>query len=143
MIEIDLRDFLATRTEVTALIGSAPARLFPVKASQKTIRPFVTYRRASGGHNHTLMGHAGSAAPIINVTAWADDYDTAKKLAFAIRENMQGFGGHWKTTDVRGVTCSNEEDLYDDPEDGSDKGIFSVSLDFGVSYSEHTKLTEK
>jgi hypothetical protein len=143
MIEIDLRTFLASRTEVTDLIGTAPPRMFPVKLPQKARRPAITYRRVNGGHTHTLMGQAGSAAPIINVTAWADDYDTAKDLAFAIRDNMQGFKGPVGTAQVRGVTCVNEEDLYDDPTDGSDAGIFNVSLDFGVSYTEITKLTEK
>lgn len=142
MIEFDLRQFLSTRTEVQAYVGSSPARVFPVKAPQKVAMPYQTFRRLSGGFTHTLQGGAQTTLGRFGVSSFAADYETAKELAFATRENMQGFGGELKHLHVYGITCDNEEDLYEDPTDASDTGAYHVFQEYGIKYYDTHKNTE-
>lgn len=149
MIENDLRTYLETRPAIAEFIGTSPARIYPVKAPQgdkhgPVPRPYMTFRRLSGGHEHTLRGAAGFALPRFDVSAYSDTYQQAKELAKAVRGEMQGFGGVMHTTEVRGATCVDEEDLFDDPIDGSDKGVFHIAMEFQINYTETvTAFTER
>jgi len=144
MIETDLRTFIASRPGITGYIGNSPSRVYIVKAPQNVVRPYIILRRLTGGYAHTLVGAAGFAIPKILVDCYADLYLTAKQLPRETRYTLAGYKGPMDTTQVRGITCDGEEDLYDDPNDGGEIGIFHVALEFGVNYTETiTDLTER
>lgn len=146
MIETDLRKYLASRPTIQAIVGAVTPKVYPVKAPQRVAPPYVTIRRMSGGHQHTLRGAAGFALPRIAVSSYATGktgYEDSKNLANAVRHEMQGFSGPMETTEVQSVICTDEEDLYDDPIDSSDIGIFNTMLEFQIRYTETvTAFTE-
>lgn len=132
-----LQNYLASQPAITALVGTTPPRICPVKLPQGTARPAVLYRRVTGGHAERLTGSAGHALGRFRLDAAGDTYAAADALAEVIRAAMQGFGpGTMAGADVRAVILDDEQDEFDDPIDGGDTGIFYVSIFYLIRYSE-------
>jgi hypothetical protein len=136
-IKSAIRIYLTGQAGITALVGSSPVRIYPIKLPQKNPKlPALTYRRLSGQHGHNIGGSSGTAIPTFRFDCWGATYEDADKLAEAMRQVMQGFGGEMDDTDVRTVVLADDFDDYEPPEDGSDDGFFHVTLDYAIRYTE-------
>ncbi|WP_254509887.1 tail completion protein gp17 [Anatilimnocola floriformis] len=131
MIRSSLRQYLATN--LANLVGS---RIFPLVLPQSAARPAITYARTTGGHDHNLKQATGSAIPVFELDCWADSYEAADQLAEAVRQKMQGFSGTMGSVSVRAVILDDEVDAFEVPSDGSDNGIYRISLKYRIRYDE-------
>lgn len=129
MIRSDLRAYLASNLS----IGQ---RIYPVALPQSAVLPCLTYSRTTGGHDHNLKSATGSAIPTFDIDCWSLTYEGADSLAEEIRQKMQGFSGTMGTTAVRSVILDDEVDAFEPLEDGSDKGIFRITLRYRIRYDE-------
>jgi hypothetical protein len=137
----DLRNYLVSQATITAYTSTGriyPVRL-PLKLRTETSLPALTYWRRSGGHNHDLGGSAGTAMPAVQIDCWAASYETADKLAEAVRLKLQGFAGTMgstSTTTIQAITLDDEKDDFEPYDDGSDDGIFVRSQIYSIRYVE-------
>lgn len=74
--------------------------------------------------------------PTFEIDCWADSYSGADTLAEAVRQELQGFSGTMGSDTVTSVTLDDEEDAYEPPDDGSDEGIFRITLRYRIQYRE-------
>jgi hypothetical protein len=111
-------------------------RIFPCYLPQTATRPALTYSRVTGGSYHNLGSATGAAIPTFEIDAWADSYEAADVLAEAIRQEMQGFRGTMGSDAIKTVVLDDEEDAYEAPDDGSDNGVFRITLRYRIMYTE-------
>jgi hypothetical protein len=133
MIRNSIRQYLLSKLAVTNIIGT---RLYPVVLPQLESVPAIVYRRISGGHNHNIDKATGSAIPVFELDCWADTYAQAETLAEAVRGVMQGFDGTMGDTVVTACILDDETDDYEPPDEGSDRGVFSITLRYRIRYTE-------
>jgi hypothetical protein len=119
--EIVLTQVLKSDPEVSAIVNG---RVFPVMIPQGETIPSVTYQRISSVHEHTLQGYAHVENPRIQVDCWAETYNEAKSLFYAVK--MAIFASPLLT-----ATLISDEDIF---EDGA--LIYRVSGDFSIWNTE-------
>ncbi len=73
---------LKSMADVTALVGT---RIFPMRAPQGAVLPFITYQRVSRRPVNWVRGTSTTNFLRIQVNCWATDYDGAVALAAAVR----------------------------------------------------------
>lgn len=141
-IEADVVTYLASKTTVTAYVGTPNPRIFPQVLPQKlrseTRYQAIVYRTLDDGRMHDLSGAGGLAQPTIQLIAVSDDYGNANDLAQAIRGVMQGVGGvtFGSTTKVLSVVSAGKTNDFQDLDDGSDKGVHAVAQNYRILYEE-------
>lgn len=138
MIEFRLRDRLIADSGITAIVGN---RVHPIRIPRMKMAtdngPKLTYRRSRGGRDHDLRAASGHPLAQFEMTCWSQSYDTAKALATAVRNCLDGFGpGQFADVHVDSVLNLDEEDLYWEPEDGTDTGWYAVLLKYAIRYTE-------
>jgi hypothetical protein len=138
MIEFRLRDRLKNDSGVSALVGD---RVHPIRVPRMRMAPDsgdkVTYRRATGGRDHDLRAASGHPMPIFEIVCWSQSYDRSKSLAAAVRNCLDGFGpGTWGDVHVDSTLNRDEEDLFWEPEDGSETGWYATVLKYAIRYTE-------
>ena len=145
-IRAALFSYLSTNAGITALVGSNPARISPVKLPQGVARPAIVYRRmpAKGsqspedeGHAHDLLGSAGYAAALFKIDCLADTYGAADQLAEAVRDALDGLNQvTYAGVKVLSAIIDDELDDFDEPIDGGDSGVYVVSTLYRIVYDE-------
>jgi uncharacterized protein DUF3168 len=140
-IRAALYAYLSAQPGITALVGSSPPRICPVKLPQKVARPALIYRKVKGGHAHNVSpGSAGRAMARFRLDCLADDYQDCDLLAEAVRQamdvalNKTAAGVAILSTSL--ADDADEEDDFFEPIDGSDGGVFGVTLHYDVVYLE-------
>lgn len=113
---------------LSALVGS---RIYPMKLPQNPTLPAVSYFTVFTEREYGHGGAMGQATPLIQIDAWADDYDEAKSVATQVRLAMNRFIGTVASVVVHASTCVSERDLYED-----DTGNHHVALEFEVVHQE-------
>jgi hypothetical protein len=100
-----LKDLIAGCAGITAIIGTNPMRLYPVRLPQPPIvYPAITYQYidATGVYSHS--GYSGVKDPRIQLTIWTQNYNDADNLVNAIRAitptGLNGFKGTQSTVQI-------------------------------------------
>lgn len=97
---------------LTALIGSAPMRLYPIgAASQNSARPYVTYQLISGPRVHAMGSDPGVAHPRFQLSCWDDTSTGARNVADQVRACYSRFRGILLSVDILDVFVDDEHDL--------------------------------
>jgi len=132
MIRSSLRSHLATH------VASVGSRIYPVVLPEGHDNNLtaITYSRVTGGHDHNLKQATGSAIPTFEIDCWSKSYEAADQLAEAVRQQMQGFSGTMGATSVKSVILDDEQDAYEAPQDGSDNGLYRITLRYRIRYTE-------
>ncbi len=126
-IETKIVTRLTGYSAVTAVVGT---RIFPVVVRQDTALPCVTYRRLSGERDYSLAGRAGWAGARVSLTAWAQDYATARSLADNLRNALDAYSDG--TSDgIQIASVLDGADGYD-----PDVDVFGCSIEVAVAYLE-------
>lgn len=127
-LEEGLNTHLRASAAVTALVSN---RIRPIRRRAKDgTGDAITYRRKRGGFQHDLSGGTGRVHAIVEISCWSQDYDDAKAIAEAVRNELQGNSGTMNGLDAISITLLDEEDDYIDPSDGSDNGWFVCVVDY-------------
>jgi hypothetical protein len=145
VVEPTLVAYLANVPAVTNLIGgpNGHVRLYPNVAPQKNDEtgygqfPHVVYYRVSTARTRTYKGVAGTQ-PAVVFKACAEDYPTAKAVALAVGEALEGYVGNVPgcgLVKVQGTFLDEESDGYEEPEFADQAGVHTVELTVRVYYS--------
>lgn len=117
------------------LLSGSPAvsggRIFPVKAPQAVVKPYVVVEKISGERMRSVAGPVGRARPRFRVHVFGDTYSSVKAIITEIRIMMDGYSGLMGTVQVDAVSLETEADLYEDI-----TKIHHCLLDFFISHVE-------
>jgi hypothetical protein len=123
-VEEALVDLLKAYAPLTALIGTAPARVYWMRAPQNVARPYVVLQVITGLPDVAHSGPTGLVAYRVQADAYGDSYGSTKAVARALAARLTGF----KATVFDGVFKDAERDGYED--DASPDKLFRTSQDF-------------
>ena len=109
MVE-DLTSFLQANSTVNAIIGNRVfPRILPEGSTTTNYLPAVVYNQVAAPHECT-MDNARYVEETFQLECTADDYKTAKQLAVAVRNALEGFSGSMGGTNVHGIFIQAERD---------------------------------
>lgn len=112
---------------VAALIGD---RVYPVAAPQTSANPFVTYRRTRGEVLYTQQGETNIQKAFFQISAVAQDYETAIALADAIRSGLSGKRALGDgTITINGIFFNDPDDAWN-----QETGLFVRMQDCTIVY---------
>ncbi len=120
-------DEIYARLDVSAVRSIVAERLYPGRAPQDPLPPFVVWRRISGQGMVALSGPLGADSGRFQVDCYANDHSTVVALAAAVRVAVQGGAprGMW-------AECISEIDLQE-PEIPA---LHRRSIDFRTLYTQ-------
>lgn len=112
--------------------------VYPGHLPETATYPCVAYRRSSGEHYHNLAGASGVDNPYVTLEIFSDSFRECLDTAEGIRQLLQGKSFTDGTTEVWVGLLENEIDNFYKPEDGSDTGVYSVTLEYQFLLPEST-----
>lgn len=137
-VEKAIRDYLLTKSAITALVGS---RIWPDVVEQTwttTQGPCVTYEIISSDEEHTLSDRVGFVSSRFAFTCYAGSRMSANAVARAIKNcGIVAIKGVYSSTTIRGVQV--ESGLRTDvekPDDGKASYRYVTMFDLMVQYLE-------
>lgn len=75
---------------VTALLGSAPLRLYPGEADEGTAYPYAIWQGIGGAPENYLGGLPNIDGYSLQIDCWAETATAASNVAKAIRDAIEG-----------------------------------------------------
>ena len=137
-IQDDLYTKIKSVSGITALIGSGDnTRFYPLIAPNSAYLPYVTFQRISSEHLHHQTASAGLAHALFQFDIYAATGPSADAIAQAFRAGFDGLTtATWTSTAVKRVLLENQLDLYEAPEDGSEKGVHRIMMSFDIWFAE-------
>ena len=131
---------LEAETQITALVGTSPPRIYPVgEVPQDDPLPRITYQRITTDHGQTLAGANALCDATVQINAVAKTYDGARDLAELVRLQMRRTtwpGTEVGTVKIKGVRQPGDSDEVERPTAGRERGIFFVPQDFAIWHLE-------
>lgn len=113
-----------------------PAGVTPSKA----VTHYIAYQRISSVHARHMGGGSSLVNPRYTVTAWAKKAADANRLSEAVRlylDNRRGdIGDAGDTEYVNGSFLSDDNDMFEPPQDASQSGWHGVGMDFNIWHGE-------
>ena len=96
----------------------------------------LTYEVPSKPYGHVLAGSDGTATARIKLRACSYGYGTAKQLAEAVWNGIDGIPGTWGdgSCQIVSVVHTDESDDPISPKAGTDQWIYRVSQEYAVMY---------
>ena len=137
MLHIGLEDELATSTVTAAYLAGTPNRIYPLVIPQKVKggaaqTPCVTYETRSVDRQVTYCGTSGLVMTTLELNCYAEDYNTSKEVAQAVRQVLSDFRGMLGgTVDVRHASLQTEFDVQD-----FEPGLYRVSQSWAIWHVE-------
>ena len=86
MIESDVRAYLLTDPDITALIGT---RIYPERFPQDSEMPTITYQRIFGTEGIDHQGPSGLGRARLQFDCWASTYGGAAGLCDEVRKALR------------------------------------------------------
>lgn len=83
-------EYLLASTEVAALVGTNPVRIFRDVAPQDTARPYVVWSVIFGAAENYLAQRPGIDNFRVQIDCWGDDEAQVEDLARAVRDALEG-----------------------------------------------------
>jgi len=128
-----LVSLLAAEGTITAICST---RIYVQKAPQAALFPHVIITQMSSNENMSLDGGSGSLRFInYDIDCKARTSVQAEALGNAVRTYLDDYSGTAGSFTIGAVILNDESDDYEPPQDGSDIGVFVVTLDLDVQYN--------
>jgi hypothetical protein len=135
-IRADLRTYLAGSAAITAIVGSAPARIYAVRRPQASALPAIVLRCTGAVHDQHLKESAGRCVRTFELLCCGRKIADCETLAEAVRNRLNDFAGALGSTTVTSTVLVNEEDDFEEDELGGDEGTTVIALDYRLTYRE-------
>lgn len=136
-IQAGLYTYLAGISGLQALLGGTAPRIYPGKAPTTAGYPYVVYNRISSEHVHYQRAAAGLAYALFQIDVYDDDSPGAHAVAEQLRLALDGFTVQtWSGIEVQRTLLESERDSFESFDDGTQEGLFRVSMDFNICYVE-------
>lgn len=134
VIKAALVTYLNTKTGLTDLVGT---RIEPIESATSSTGARVTFQRIAAEHAHHMRAAAGWCKTTIQIDCWAETAVACSNVAEQVRTALDGM----RNTTMSGVTISHvvlqgERDTFEEPVDGSEKGVFRISQDWTLAHTE-------
>ena len=132
----DLIAYLASKTAITDIVSTDPARIRQGWTKQATPFPYITTDIPTHNNSHDLGGGAGFKEPEVEIQLWCRKESDRELLGEAVRGVLQGYRGTMGSTVVKAVTLPLNND-YDEPPRHSDQSFtFRRMMTFQFSIVE-------
>jgi hypothetical protein len=128
-----LVSLLSSEATITAISGT---RVYVQRAPQNAAFPHIIITQMSSEENTTLDGGSGQLRFVdFDIDCKAKSSVTAESLGNAVRTYIDDYSGTAGSYTVGAVLINDESDDYEPPQDGSDVGVFVVTLDLTIHYN--------
>ena len=128
-----LVSLLTGEATVSAICSS---RVYVNRAPQNAIFPHVIITQLGSGEYTTLDGASGWLRFIdFDIDCKAKSSVQAESLSNAVRVFIDDYSGTAGSYTIGAVIMNDESDDYEPPQDGSDVGVFVVTLDLTIHYN--------
>jgi hypothetical protein len=128
-----LVSLLSSETTITAISGT---RVYVQRAPQNAAFPHIIITQMSSEENTTLDGGSGQLRFVdFDIDCKAKSSVTAESLGNAVRTYIDDYSGTAGSYTIGAVLINDESDDYEPPQDGSDVGVFVVTLDLTIHYN--------
>ena len=149
-IESALYQYLLSKPSIAGLVGiGTAARIFPDLApkndpatqGKKLALPYIVYQGISDQPEHHVKGRAGIVHTIMQIDCYGATRVSARALSAAVRNAMDGarspvFGSPSDYVNMRSCFLDIERSEFQEPTDGSEKGVYRVWQDWSMWYVE-------
>ncbi len=128
-----LVSLLTGEATVSAICSS---RVYVNRAPQNAIFPHVIITQMNSEENGTLDGASGQLRFLdFDIDCKAKSSVQAESLANAVRTFIDDYSGTAGSYTIGAVLLNDESDDYEPPQDGSDVGVFVVTLDVTIQFN--------
>jgi len=128
-----LVSLLSSEATITAISGT---RVYIQRAPQNAAFPHIIITQMSSDENGTLDGGSGQLRFLdFDIDCKAKSSVTAESLGNAVRTCIDDYSGTAGSYTIGAVLLNDESDDYEPPQDGSDVGVFVVTLDLTIHYN--------
>ena len=128
-----LVSLLSSEATITAICST---RVYVNRAPQNATFPHVIITQMNSEENTCLDGGSGQLRFLdFDIDCKAKSSVTAESLANAVRTYIDDYSGTAGSFTVGAVLMNDESDDYEPPQDGSDVGVFVVTLDLTIHYN--------
>lgn len=128
-----LVSLLSSEATITAISGT---RVYIQRAPQNAAFPHIIITQMSSDENGTLDGGSGQLRFLdFDIDCKAKSSVAAESLGNAIRTYIDDYSGAAGSFTIGAVIMNDESDDYEPPQDGSDVGVFVVTLDLTIHYN--------
>lgn len=128
-----LVSLLSAESTITAICST---RIYVNRAPQKAAFPHVIITQMGSEENTSLDGASGQLRFLdFDIDCKAKSSVSAEALANAVRVYIDDYSGTAGTFTIGAVIMNDESDDYEPPEDGSDVGVFVVTLDLTIQFN--------
>jgi hypothetical protein len=128
-----LVSLLSSEATITAISGT---RVYVQRAPQNAAFPHIIITQMGSEENATLDGGSGQLRFLdFDIDCKAKSSVTAESLANAVRTYIDDYSGTAGSFTIGAVLMNDESDDYEPPQDGSDVGVFVITLDVTIHYN--------
>ena len=131
--ETVVRNALISDASFTSTVGH---RVYANVAPADASTPFAIWRRASVQREQTLSVPMGVPKVRLDLQIYAETYITARKLADAARDILDGFGGSFDNTSVSRCSLDSESDGIVSLDGSEVPNAYLISQEYIVLWQE-------
>lgn len=138
---IDIRESIVGRicgdTMIVAILGrdaDGNVRFYRSIAPQKAARPLIVWQINQLRFPHWLTGSGSVAEADTEFTLYADDTNQLSILLGLVRQNLAEWNGITEGVQVRRALIVSESDGYVEPADGSETGVYLISIETTIQF---------
>jgi len=117
MIEVDLYNQLKNDTAIIALVGT---RIYPIKAPQNVVSPYLIYHVIIGKSKQCIEGSVYQKDTRFQVDCWSKIFAKSVELREAVEESIIGFKSSYNINSM--PFYEDETQLYNEILDFKLKG---------------------
>ena len=128
-----LRTLLVAEASITALVGT---RVYVETVPQGSQLPHILITQISTDEYNTLDGAGGMRSMDVDIDGKAAGSVSATAVADAVRAYIKNYTGTAGSYTINSVLVNDESAGYEPPTDGSDVGIYYVTLDTSIQFTE-------
>lgn len=130
----DVRTYLLTKSTISGVVGT---RIYANKLPEKNVTyPCIVMALVTQLPQHHLQGGAGYAESRVQLDVYSTTAAARDSLAEALRDELQGYSGAMGSSTVSSCVCRSIRDLYEEPIDASDVGLYRNSSDYWMRHSQ-------
>lgn len=108
--------------------------LWALRVPQAESEPVATWSMDGADHVYTLDGDTGTCTKTLNYVIYASDDLQCSLYAEAVRQLLSGFQGVINGITIRSALLDDESFEYFEPSEGSDEGIYALTLTYLVKH---------
>lgn len=127
-----LVSLLKAESTVTDVVGS---RIYIGKAPQTADLPYIVLTDMASDELETMDSAGGLRFIDFDIDCKSNRSVQADALAAAVRNHLRGYTGAAGTQTVKAVVLNGEALDFEPPTDGSDDGIYTVTVDVQIQYT--------